>query len=87
MNNSDVWQKCPVCAGTGKVYEDFPFPTNTGSTSFGRICPACQGKRMVSKLTGLPPGHYIQTGNYPPQSSLAAQISAIESDPRPMGDK
>ena len=36
------WQKCPICNGTGSVI--------TGSE-----CKCCEGKMIISELTGLPP--------------------------------
>ncbi len=37
------WQKCPVCNGSGVVP---PFYTD---------CSTCNGKRIISELTGKPP--------------------------------
>ena len=39
-----MWQKCPICNGTGKdpQYLD-------------KYCTVCQGARIISELTGLPP--------------------------------
>lgn len=36
-----AWQKCPVCNGTGK--------------NFISNCPTCNGHRIISEVTGLPP--------------------------------
>jgi DnaJ-class molecular chaperone len=46
-----MWQKCPICNGTGKVSE--PLSNNTSTT-----CTVCQGKKIISELTGLPPAGY-----------------------------
>jgi DnaJ-class molecular chaperone len=43
-----MWQKCPVCNGTGKV-------SDTLSNSTSATCTVCQGKKIISELTGLPP--------------------------------
>jgi len=42
------WQRCPICEGTG-IYQ--------GQGTFHEIptCPTCNGKRIISTLTGLPP--------------------------------
>lgn len=42
------WQRCPICEGTG-IYQ--------GQGTFSEIptCPTCNGKRIISTLTGLPP--------------------------------
>lgn len=39
-----MYQKCPICNGTGKdpQYLD-------------KYCTVCQGARIISELTGLPP--------------------------------
>lgn len=40
-----MWQKCPVCNGTGKSIEIFS----------GESCKACNSKGIISSVTGLPP--------------------------------
>lgn len=44
-----MWQKCPVCNGTGTI------PGGHVSSSLFTTCPTCDGKRIISQLTGLPP--------------------------------
>jgi hypothetical protein len=39
-----MWQKCPVCNGSG-----------FGSDYYGSTCSTCQGARIISEITGLPP--------------------------------
>lgn len=44
-----MWEKCPICKGTGldpnyKVFNESP-----------PKCPICNGKRIINKLTGKPP--------------------------------
>jgi DnaJ-class molecular chaperone len=41
-----MYQKCPICNGTGIAM------TIQSSNS---VCHTCQGKRIISELTGLPP--------------------------------
>lgn len=41
-----MWQKCPICNGTGLAM------TLVGSNS---TCPTCNGARIISELNGLPP--------------------------------
>lgn len=46
------WQKCPICDGTGKVYNNlmysnFAFPSE--------ICPTCRGLRMIETPDNPPP--------------------------------
>lgn len=43
------WQKCPICNGDGQVNNNF------STSSIYKICPLCDGKRIISELTGLPP--------------------------------
>jgi RecJ-like exonuclease len=45
-----MWQKCPVCGGTGKV------PNNL--SSIHDTCDVCHGKKIISQLTGLPPNGF-----------------------------
>lgn len=40
-----MWQKCPICNGSGISPDHL-------STS---TCPTCQGKRIISEINGLPP--------------------------------
>lgn len=44
------WQRCPICNGTGID----PNP-GLGSSNACPVCPTCEGKRIISELTGLPP--------------------------------
>ena len=37
-----MWQKCPVCEGTGMV-------------TFYNRCSVCNGKKIISEVDGLPP--------------------------------
>ncbi len=39
-----MWQKCPVCDGTGN------------SPNFNVVCSVCNGMKIISELTGRPPG-------------------------------
>ncbi len=46
-----MWQKCPICNGEGRI-------TNNGySSSLFSTCPTCNGTRIISELTGLPPAY------------------------------
>lgn len=42
-----AWQKCPVCNGTGKNNEFYSLRNEH--------CPTCNGQRIISEATGLPP--------------------------------
>lgn len=46
-----MWQKCPICNGTGSV------PAILSTTS-SQICTVCNGAKIISKLNGLPPANY-----------------------------
>ena len=54
------WQKCPICNGTG--IEPGPFTTSNSTP----ICTICQGKKIISELTGLPPSYSIGNFTYEP---------------------
>ena len=51
-----MWQKCPVCDGTGKNYG------YSSLLSYDSNCPTCNGHRIISELTGKPPAYEIKTG-------------------------
>lgn len=42
-----MFEKCPICNGTGK---DF----------LGCKCTVCNGKKIISSLTGLPPVNFTE---------------------------
>ena len=46
------YQKCPVCEGLGS-FLDLTQPITNFSNPVE--CPTCQGTRIISTLTGLPP--------------------------------
>lgn len=43
------YQKCPCCNGTGKEY-------NSNFNETASICTVCKGHKIISEITGLPPG-------------------------------
>jgi len=43
-----MWQKCPICHGTGKV-------CSTVSALEWVTCKTCNGTTIISELNGLPP--------------------------------
>lgn len=45
QNSNYMWQKCPICNGTGHK------PTSTG----GVICETCNGEKIISEQSGKPP--------------------------------
>lgn len=44
-----MWQKCPICNGTGKIPQD-----GFISASY-QTCTVCNGFKIINELTGLPP--------------------------------
>lgn len=46
-----MYQKCPICNGIGRLD---PRP---GSSATSKQCDVCQGKKIISELTGLPPNY------------------------------
>lgn len=51
FTNGDVWQRCPICNGSGLVAPTFQPTSKTLET-----CSVCLGNRIISILTGKPPG-------------------------------
>ena len=49
-----MYQKCPICNGSG---------ISMTITSSNAVCPTCQGRRIISEINGLPP-NYLPTTNY-----------------------
>ena len=45
-----MWQKCPICNGSGRTY-------NTLSSSSFDVCSTCGGTKIISELNGLPPNY------------------------------
>lgn len=48
-----MWQKCPICEGTG--FYSLPLSATTTEK-----CSVCDGKKIISELTGLPPNNTEQ---------------------------
>ena len=44
-----MWQKCPMCNGTGS---DPNWLVHNGNKP---KCPTCKGERIINELTGKPP--------------------------------
>lgn len=44
-----MWQKCPMCNGTGS---DPSWLVHDGNIP---KCPVCKGERIINELTGKPP--------------------------------
>ena len=42
-----MWQKCPICNGTGSIY--YPLSDRTSA-----VCTTCNGHK-INDITGLPP--------------------------------
>ena len=50
-----MYQKCPICNGTG-------IDRVAAYISKDPKCPTCKGKRIINKLTGNPPNQVNTTG-------------------------
>lgn len=48
-----MWQKCPVCNGTGRGFDP-----HDGNTSCD--CKVCNGRGIINQLTGNPPGPNVK---------------------------
>ena len=59
MNNQPTWQLCPKCNGRGEVS-----PIGISNLTL-QVCNVCNGAKIISTLTGLPPGHAKYTLNKP----------------------
>lgn len=46
-----MFQKCPVCDGNGEV----PNQSRLSNNTITCVCPTCNGKRIISSITGQPP--------------------------------
>lgn len=63
MNNTNTWEACPICNGSGKrpgIDYGLVARLNTKAmeTFFEKghdNCTVCKGKKIISKLTGKPP--------------------------------
>jgi hypothetical protein len=49
-----MFQKCPICEGTGEDSINVPF------NAIPPICSVCKGEKIISTLTGLPPNRIQQ---------------------------
>jgi DnaJ-class molecular chaperone len=49
-----MWQKCPICNGTG-------CNNSLDGGIFTNKCRTCDGKGIISEVTGLPPNNYYKT--------------------------
>jgi DnaJ-class molecular chaperone len=43
-----MWQKCPICNGSGNTYSNYSLNTSAS-------CRTCNGTGMINEITGLPP--------------------------------
>lgn len=43
-----MYQKCPICNGSGNTNSNYSLNTSTS-------CKTCNGKGIISEITGLPP--------------------------------
>lgn len=50
-----MWQKCPICNGTGVV------PSHGITSSSSTLCTVCKGAKIISEVTGLPPDNAAVT--------------------------
>lgn len=55
--NTNIWQTCPICGGTGHVSGSFYTSLGGQGTSadISQVCRTCNGKGIISTLNGLPP--------------------------------
>lgn len=53
-NDNGIWQNCPHCNGTGNE-----LGVNFGPY-FPPICTVCNGAKIISQITGLPPNSHTR---------------------------
>lgn len=70
MSEKGIWQNCPHCKGTGQEL----YGTHGVSQP---ICTVCNGAKIISQLTGLPP--YSMNSSTAAHSILPKQWGEIES--------
>lgn len=51
--SNGVWQLCPKCLGEGNLVS-FTHDLSFSSTALP-LCDVCNGKKIISSITGLPP--------------------------------
>ena len=56
--NQQYWQICPKCNGDGDLLR-YNSPSIMG-TNAAPICDVCNGKKIISNVTGLPPEYEYQ---------------------------
>ena len=52
------YQKCPTCGGTGKevIIPEINYTVGDFPNNFQlKVCSVCNGYKIISELTGLPP--------------------------------
>lgn len=59
-----VWQRCPICDGTGRTFDSFGFRT--------LLCSTCNGNRIIDSASGKPPSNKKETPS--PMSAERTQI-------------
>ena len=71
-----MFQKCPICNGNGSVNSTPPTPTKS-------TCPTCKGARIISAISGLPPGYVNKEQPEADQKILDFGI-VYENKPNPL---
>lgn len=46
-----MWQKCPICEGTGIIH---------GIEGTKKICQTCKSYGIINEITGLPPVYSVE---------------------------
>ena len=69
--NKIMWCKCPICNGTGKYNN--PLTMNTQDN-----CRTCNGKGIISELTGFPPKYINEDNSFVEKTCAHKRIEEIQ---------
>jgi DnaJ-class molecular chaperone len=58
-----IWQTCPKCQGEGTLME-----LHINRYNISGKCDVCDGRKIISQITGLPPKIFTET-DYSPQEA------------------
>jgi RecJ-like exonuclease len=69
-----MWQKCPICKGSG--YQWIPLSNSTNIK-----CRRCKGEGIISEITGLPPEPQFKDNSNLPSTDIYSNVDNIKINP------